>query len=122
MFTFKGERYYNDYTRQGWQKSFNSLEEFFNWAKEISSNFSNKYNNWFPSFNGGSVNRITVDDERSCGYEFFIYQIETENGIVFSTGRLTGGKSFCAQRIKEWCEESMKRMRDIQNTPNFVEC
>ena len=122
MCTFKGERYYNDYTRQSWQKSFNSLEEFFNWAKEISSNFSNKYKNWFPSFNGGSVNRITVDDERSRGYEFFIYQIETENGIVFSTGRLTGGKSFCAQRIKEWCEESMKRMRDIQNTPNFVEC
>lgn len=122
MFVFIGERYYNDYTRTNVRKTFYSLDEFYIWAKKTSNNFNSKYNNWFPSIKGENVSRITVDDGDNKGWQFFFYQIENENGIVFSTGRFTNGKKFCAQKVKEWCEESFKNMKEAQKTPNFVEC
>lgn len=122
MFTFIGERYYNDYNRIRVRKSFYSLENFYNWAKEISNNFTDQYNNWFPSLIGGDVGRISIDDGTNPGWNFFFYQIENENGIVFSTGKLTNGEKFCAKKVKEWCIECQKKMKEAQRRPNFVEC
>lgn len=123
MFTFIGERYYNNYTRINVRKTFYSLEAFYNWAKKISNNFSNKYNNWFPVLVGDSVGCISIDDGENCGWIFYFCQIENENGIVFSTGKLTNGEKFCAKKVKEWCIESQEKMKETQQkTFNFVEC
>lgn len=121
MFTVKGEHYYNDFTRENFTRTFTTLDDIFKWLQTTSENFTNKYGNYFPDLQG-RVGRISCTDENRRGYQCWIYQIENENGIVFSTGRYTSGKEFCATKIKEWCLECRKAIKDIQNMPNFVEC
>ena len=121
MFTVKGEHYYNDFTRNTYEKTFYSLEDIFQWLKRVSGNFNGKYDNYFPSFRGDQVGRISANDDNSRGYKYWIYEIANENVIVFATGNTTNGHSFCAEKVKEWCLESEKRMKEIQNKPNFIE-
>lgn len=121
MFTIKGEHYYNDLVRSNYTKTFNSLEDIFQWLKSVSGNFNGKYGNYFPTIRENGFDRISARDESNDGYQYWIYEIANENGIVFATGRTTNGHSFCADKIKEWCIESEKRLKEIQNKPNFVQ-
>ena len=125
MFTVKGEHYYNDFTRSNYEKTFESLEDIFQWLKRVSENFSGAYNGWFTSAKTvadyRNVSRIEANDYNSRGYKYWIYEIANENGIVFATGNTTNGHSFCAEGIKEWLIESQKRMKEIKDRPNFVE-
>lgn len=127
MIKIKGERYYNDYTRSNIEKTFSTLEDVFDWGKEISCNFTARYGNYFPSIkrneNGDiiDIGRISFDDYNSRGYQCWIYEISNENGIIFSTGRTTSGKEFCAKKVEEWLKSCDQKIKEIKNKPNFVE-
>lgn len=121
MFTIKGEHYYNDFTRQNYTKTFESLEDIFQWLKKVSGNFNGKYGNYFPTIRESGFDRISARDENNDGYEYWIYEIANENGIVFANGRTTNGHQFCADKVKAWCIESQARLKEIQNKPNFVQ-
>lgn len=46
-------------------------------------------------------------------------KIDSESGIIFSSGKYTAGKDFCAEKVQEWfqkCEERKKHPKF-----NFVE-
>lgn len=125
MYKIYAEKYRNDYTRKNVEMSFISLNEIFEYLKDISCNFSNKYDNRFPqkkNYNDNAKNwpgRISVSDEKDNYYTvFWIHQIESQNGIVFSDGKFTRGEHFCAKSVEEWLnkchEEKNKKF-------NFVE-
>lgn len=119
MFTIKGEHYYNDFTRSNYEKTFESLEDIFQWLKKVSNNF-NGYGNYFPR-NVNNPTRISARDGNSRGYEYWIYEIANNNGIVFANGNTTNGHQFAADKIKEWLIDSQRRLEEIQNKPNFVQ-
>jgi hypothetical protein len=53
------------------------------------------------------------------GYVYWIHEIDSESGIIFSSGKYTAGKDFCAEKVQEWfqkCEERKKHPKF-----NFVE-
>lgn len=120
MYTVKGEHYYNDFTRQNYTETFYSLEDIFQWLKKVSNNFNGKYGNYFPR-DVDNPDRISAVDGNSRGYEYWIYEIANDNGIVFANGRTTNGHKFVADKMKEWLVDSQRRLEEIQNKPNFVQ-
>lgn len=125
MFKIKGEHYYNDFTRSNYEKTFESLEDIFTWLAKVSENFSGDYSGWFTSAKTvddfRTVSRIEANDYNSRGYEYWIYEIANENGIVFATGNTTNGHSFCADKVKEWLIDCQKKMKELKDRPNFVQ-
>lgn len=125
MFTVKGERYYNDYTRKNFEESFSSLEDIFQWLAKKSGNFNGDYcNDLYPIIRYGEkvdIRRISVSDATSRGWQYWIYEISTPEGIVFSTGSTTNGHQFCAKKIEEWLKDCNRRMKELKEKPNFVE-
>lgn len=121
MFTVKGEHYRNDYTRSNFTKTFNSLQEIFEWGKKVSENFTSNYGSYFPRLDiPDYVGRISFRDENNKGYEYWIYQIEIQEGIIFSTGKYTASKPFCSPTVKSWCAECTEQIKNIRNQPNFI--
>ena len=124
MFTIIGEHHYNDFTKERFEKSFSSLDGIFEWLRSQSGNFNGKYGNYFPKANdirSGDIRRISIADCKNLKWLYWIYEIRTEEGIVFSTGKNTNGHKFCAKKILEWIIVSDKKMKEIQDKPNFVE-
>lgn len=125
MFTVKGEHYFNDYTRETFVKGFSSLEEIFNWLQKTSGNFNGRYGNYFPTVKRYGeeidVGQISVVDGSKRGWEYWIYEISTPDGIVFANGETTNHNRFCAKKIEEWLGQCQKRLKDIQNKPKFIE-
>ena len=121
MITIKGERYYNDFTRENLKKSFSNFDSLFQWLKDTSNNFTG-YGNYFPRIEKSEdVGRISISDGEHSGWEYWIYEISTDNGIVFATGQTTNGHKFCAAKVKEWLSKCNSKMTEIKNKPNFVE-
>lgn len=127
MITVKGEHYYNDYTREYFEKDFYDFDSFFEWAKQVSNNFNSRYGNYFPHVirnarDDGSteVGRISFVDDANKGWDYFIYEIDNENGIVFSNGVKTGGKKFVARKVEELFIKYSEQIKNIK-VPNFVE-
>lgn len=121
MFKIKGIHYFNDYTKDYFEESFNSLDGIYNWLVKNSGNFASNYGNYFPEFRNSSIDRISISDVKNRGWLFWIHQIETEDGIVFSTGKFTNGKSFCASKVKDWIIDCDKKLYSIKNEPKFIE-
>lgn len=125
MFYCIGRHYFNDYTQERFEKSFATLESLFQWLRQISDSFNGNYSNYFPivrrTESGCEVGRISVQDVTRRGWQYWIDEIRTENGTVFSNGHNTGGKCFCAVGIESWLDDSQRRMNDMREHPNFVE-
>lgn len=72
----------------------------------------------FPTNRFGKWYEISVRPNYG-GYVYWIHEIDSENGIIFSSGKYTAGKDFCAEKVQEWfqkCEERKKHPKF-----NFVE-
>jgi hypothetical protein len=120
MITVKGENYFNDFTRTRFEKSFVDLESLFKWMCDVSDNF-NGSDNYFPHIENNQITRISFSDKDNRGWCFWIYEIDNEKGIVYSTGKYTNGHKFCAQGVKRWIIESTNKINRLRNKPNFVE-
>lgn len=126
MITVKGEHYYNDYTREYFERDFPDFDGFFSWARRISNNFTDSYGNYFPRVahlpdGGVDVGRISIVDETRDGWDYFIYEISIENGIVFANGVTTNHKKFIAKKIEELFDLYSEQINSIREKPNFVE-
>lgn len=126
MYKIYGELYLNDYTRKQFDIPCSSLDAIFSYCKKISRNFCDKYGNWFkPKDMNYSeqplvIERIQVRTHEHPGYtDFWIYQIENENGIVFSNGKYTDGQKFCSKKVNDWLSECQEKMKSRRF--NFVE-
>lgn len=124
MYTITGERYFNDYTRKPIKMNFYSLDGIFDKMKEMSKNFAGEFGNFFPTRKGRDgyewCSRIECRDyDTGRGWDFWIYQIETDSGIVYSTGRFTDGEKFCSKNVEEWLERCEDKRKNKKH--NFVE-
>lgn len=126
MYVVIGEHYFNDFTRINFRTSFSSLDSLYDYLKKISNNFSGNFGNYFPhprDYNRnnyewcGRISACNYDKGR--GWETWIYQIQTDGGIVYSTGRFTDGQKFCAKFVREWLEDSEEKR--IHKSFNFSE-
>ena len=126
MITVKGEHYHDDCTREYFERDFIDFDSFFNWAKRVSNNFTDPYGNYFPRAEhlpDGKVDvgRISIVDETSNGWDYFIYEISIERGIVFANGATTNHKKFIAKKVEELFNSYSEKIKSIREKPNFVE-
>lgn len=126
MIIVKGEHYYNDYTREYFERDFSDFDSFFKWAKRVSHNFIDTYGNYFPrvehlSDGGVDVGIISIVDDVNKGWDYFIYEISAENGIVFANGATTNHKKFIAKKVEELFDIYSEQIKSIREKPNFVE-
>lgn len=129
MYIATGEYYGNDYTRKNFEMRFGSLNEIFEFMKKISKNFNSNWSNYFPTPNGiphGTdskydwVSRISCHNEEDRTFHsYWIHQIESENGIIFSDGKYTKNEKFCSKKVEEWLVECDKKQK--ASKPKFVE-
>jgi len=126
MIIVKGEHYYNDYTRGYFERDFSDFDSFFEWAKRVSNNFNSDYGNYFPRVEHLSdgevdVGRISIVDEANKGWDYFIYEIAIENGIVFANGVTTNHKKFIAKKVEALFDAYSEKIKSIREKQNFVE-
>lgn len=123
MYLVSGIKYHNDYTKRPFTMRFNSLNDIFEYMKKISKNFSAQYGNYFPTRRGTDYDwccRISCNDTEDGVYDdFWICQIENENGILYSDGRYTHGERFCAKFVESWLADCELKRKN--NKPRFVE-
>ena len=107
MITAKIVKYYNYYNQTAFNKKFENLDELADWIFDQKPGCdyltfpTNKYGKWYE---------ISVHPYYG-GYTYWIHQINSETGIIFSSGKYTAGKDFCAEKVQEWlqkCEERKK--------------
>lgn len=124
MYTIYGEKYHNDFTRQNFTMRFDSLGDIFNYMKKISNNFSSTSSTWFPVRKGRTdytwCSRLSCRNEDDSLYrDFWVYQIDSPNGTVYSDGRYTKGEKFCSKKVEAWLAECQNIARNTK--PKFVE-
>ena len=108
MITAKIVKYYNDYNQKAFDKTFENLDELADWIFD-QMQLDNRFGKWYE---------ISVRPNYG-GYVYWIHEIDSESGIIFSSGKYTAGKDFCAEKVQEWfqkCEERKKHPKF-----NFVE-
>lgn len=122
MIHVKYERYWNDYRRKDEVKSFASLQELEEWIfGRMQQNYTkNNIAMFFPT--PKALERIGADGP--CYIEFrpvlgediwYIHQIESANGIIFSDGRFTAGQKHWTKEVQGWLEHCMER----RDAPKF---
>ena len=114
MIKVKYEVYWNDMNKKHKEKSFYNLKEVENWIfGMMKRDYSDDWAMHFPTQE--KVNRlnekgpweIEFRPERG-GASYWIHQMETNEGIIFTDGKYTARQRHWSQRVKEWidhCEE-----------------
>ena len=122
MITAKIVKYYNDYNQKAFDKMFENLDELADWIfDQMQLDYTKKPGCdflTFPTNRFGKWYEISVRPNYG-GYVYWIHEIDSESGIIFSSGKYTAGKDFCAEKVQEWfqkCEERKKHPKF-----NFVE-
>lgn len=117
MITVKYERYWNDFARKNEQRTFRDLEDLENWIfGQMEQDYTKQFVMSFPT--PGAAKRIgepgpwRIEFKPKWGGElFWIKQIESEHGIIFSDGTFTAGQKHWSDSVKTWlchCEERRK--------------
>ena len=114
MITAKIVKYYNDYNQKAFDKTFENLDELADWIfDQMQLDYTKKPGCdflTFPTDRFGKWYEISVRPNYG-GYVYWIHEIDSESGIIFSSGKYTAGKDFCAEKVQEWfqkCEERKK--------------
>ena len=122
MITAKIVKYYNDYNQKAFDKTFENLDELADWIfDQMQLDYTKKPGCdflTFPTDRFGKWYEISVRPNYG-GYVYWLHEIDSESGIIFSSGKYTAGKDFCAEKVQEWfqkCEERKKHPKF-----NFVE-
>lgn len=124
MLTVKYERYWNDFTRKNGVQRFRDLTALEDWIfRKMEQNYTKDFTMSFPT--PEIAKRIREDGPwriefkpKWDGETFWIRQIESDQGIIFSDGTFTAGQSHWNEEVKSWlthCEERRK-----SPTFNFV--
>ena len=119
MITAYVKYYTNDYICKEGKETYYSLEDMFRNWRTRSNNYADKYNNWIPTKQFGYTSRITVSTVGERYDEMFVYQLDNENGTIFSTGKYTDGEKYCAKKLEERFDEENRFIKSNKN--KFVE-
>lgn len=126
MITVSYEKYWCDYHRNHETQSFGSLAELEEWIfGQMKRDYSkDRYAMSIPT--PAAAERIHSDGPWSIefrpdhtGPDFWIHEIRTGEGIIFTDGKLTSGQTHWSKEVKEW----LTRMEERRISPkfNFVE-
>ena len=114
MYRIDYEEYWNDFFRKQHQKTFASLSDIEEW---VFGQMQRDYRGdnlvmYFPQ--GDQPSRIEFHPVRG-GASFWIYMIQSNDGIVFSDGKLTCGQKYASERVREW----LKHCKERRDKPAF---
>lgn len=133
MITVKGEYYNCDYDRKPFSMNFRDFDGMLDFMKEhVNGNLDRSWGDYGSDtrmrnidigyrtelHDDRSKNTVSDDfrisrleaDDRGVRYHIWIYLIESENGIEFTTGRYTSGQEHASKRYKEWALQRTKDM------------
>ncbi len=121
------EKYWCDFHRQSEEMNFSTLEELENWIfSQMEVKYSDDGSHLMSFPTPVKVERIrengpwTIEfTPTTTGPTIWIHQIEDENGIIFSDGKLTCGLRHWSKAVQEWLIHCDKRQHNPQF--NFVE-
>ena len=113
MLTMKYEIYVNDYQRKFVELFFPFWESVENWM--FSQMILDPRENMLFDEDDSFVWKLKPEEGKPI---LIIHELLSDNGIVFSDGHFTGGKTFCAKKIREHLDKCIQR-RD--GDYNFVE-
>lgn len=117
MITAKIVKYYNDYNQKAFDKTFENLDELADWIfDQMQIDYTKKPGCdflTFPTNRFGKWYEISVRPNYG-GYVYWIHEIDSENGIIFSSGKYTAGKDFCAERYRSGSRNA-RNERSIQS-------
>ncbi len=119
----KYEEYRNDYNRKDCERSFYTLSEFEDWffglckgtyKKDASiPDPDNKHGIWADGPSCMEMNCRWTEDK-----VYWIHQINTDNGIIYSDGHHTNRMKHWNDDAKEMCRRMLQRKKNPQF--NFV--
>lgn len=109
MYTVKFEYYICDYNRKMSSKTFGSLTELENWLFDQMQQSYDRM--WFPT---KEPSRIEVDPGGK-NPDIWIYYIESDRGVEFTTGKFTNGQKHWSKDIQKWLTHCNERKK----TPSF---
>lgn len=119
MITAKIVKYYNDYNQKAFDKTFENLDELADWIfDQMQLDYTKKPGCdflTFPTDRFGKWYEISVRPNYG-GYVYWIHEIDSESGIIFSSGKYTAGKDFCAER----CRSGSRNARSERNIQNSI--
>lgn len=119
MITAKIVKYYNDYNQKAFDKTFENLDELADWIfDQMQLDYTKKPGCdflTFPTDRFGKWYEISVRPNYG-GYVYWIHEIDSESGIIFSSGKYTAGKDSVQKR----CRSGSRNARSERNIQNSI--
>lgn len=117
MITVRYEEYHNDYHRKDHTMRLANLKDLEDWMfDQMKQDYSSKEKGWlYMYFPVDEPSRIQFSPQYG-GSNFWIHQIENENGIIFTDGGHTASRKHWSQEVQEW----LKHCKERQYAPKFV--
>lgn len=118
MITAKIVKYYNDYNQKAFDKTFENLDELADWIfDQMQIDYTKKPGCdflTFPTNRFGKWYEISVRPNYG-GYVYWIHEIDSENGIIFSSGNIQPEKISVQKRYRSGSRNARSE-RNIQNS------
>lgn len=118
MITIKYERYWNDYRRENGTKSFKGLNELEEWIfGQMQQDYRKNATIIFPNPKWaeqiGENGPWAIQFRPVLGGDlWYIHQIESSNGIIFSDGTFTARQKFWTKEVQDWLVRCKERQKD----------
>lgn len=101
MITAKIVKYYNDYNQKAFDKTFENLDELADWIfDQMQLDYTKKPGCdflTFPTDRFGKWYEISVRPNYG-GYVYWIHEIDSESGIIFSSGEIYSRERFLCRK------------------------
>ena len=119
MITAKIVKYYNDYNQKAFDKTFENLDELADWIfDQMQLDYTKKPGCdflTFPTDRFGKWYEISVRPNYG-GYVYWIHEIDSESGIIFSSGNIQPERFLCRKR----CRSGSRNARSERNIQNSI--